>query len=189
MDMSKLGPQTNPSKPTTVAGQIEAGQRKRSPMSRPRRRLETTPIPGFYLYWAREEDVEQFFQAGYELVKSHEVTVNHRDSLGTSSEASGNIDLGTNVRMWAGRAENGQAEYHILMKIKEEWHQEDQQMLADRNAAILKSIFRGDQLPSVGPGQDNSQRYVDPERTSFESDKIVHRAKPALFNRRPKKVV
>lgn len=171
MEISSLQMQPNPGS-LRHAEERATSERKRIPMSVPRRRLECTPIPGYHLYWAREEDMGLFIDAGYEFVARGEARVNYRDRVAGRVEEDGNLDLGDRVKMWAGRGEDGRPHYHILMKIREEWYEEDQALLRNHNAKILQAIFRGEVVvdtdaSGASAGGDLSNRYVDKERTSL----------------------
>lgn len=153
--------------PANAPGPSEgSASRKRIPMSVPRRKLETTVIPGFRCYWFLEERIPQAIQAGYEFVDDREVHVN-QSGVASDLSVSGNQSLDSRVRIHAG---GGQ--YFILMKIKEEWFREDQQLIAKRNAEVLSQIFRGEVIVE-GEGapqqsqSDRNLRYVDLDRTSL----------------------
>lgn len=146
--------------------------RKRIPLSIPQRKLEVAPIPGFHLYWFRDDNVERALQAGYEFVDDKEVSLNQH-GVATRKEISGNADLGSHVRVIAGTAANGSAEHLTLMKIREEWWKEDQKVLEERNASVLAAIFQDEQImgsEQLSP-EDRATRYV----------------KTALFNRPTRK--
>ena len=171
MEISNLGMQPNPGSLRQIEERASE-ERKRVPMSVPRRRLECTSIPGYHLYWAREEDIGLFMDAGYEFVSRSESRVNYRDRVAGRANEDGNLDLGDRVKMWGGRGEDGRAYYHILMKIREQWYEEDQTLLRNHNAKILQAIFRGEividtSAEGKSSGGDLSQRYVDKERTSM----------------------
>lgn len=157
----------------------QPGLRKRIPMSVPTRKLEATDIPGYRLYWFVERNISRAIQAGYEFVDDREVTLNQH-GVGTDLEISGNADLGSRVRVVAGKGQSGQGEYLTLMKIKMEFFREDQKLIADRNASVLAQIFRGEQIYTqpTESQQDIDLRYVDTGKTSFQK---------ALFQRPPRK--
>lgn len=150
----------------------EKAARKRIPMSVPSRKLEVPPIPGYHLYWFADRNVARAIQAGYEFVEDREVPLNQLN-VATSRDISGNSDLGSHVRVIGGTAEGGGVEHLTLMKIKEEWYLEDQQVLEKRNAQIIQAIFRDEQIlgSEQVSAEDRGQRYV----------------KTALFNRPKRK--
>lgn len=151
-------------------------ERKRIPMSTPQRRLEVTPIVGYHLHWFRDDNIERAINAGYEFVEDREVELNQRGAA-TSRDISGNADLGTRVRIVSGMGAQG-AEFLTLMKIKEEFFQEDQKAIENRNASIMSAIFRDEQIlgSDKQDGTDKALSYVK------QAD-----ANLPLFNRRAKK--
>lgn len=191
----KLGPQPNPGS-LHAAVERMTKERKRIPMSVARRRLECAPIPGYHLYWAREDDVGLFIDAGYEFVSRSETHVAFSDYIAGSSTSDGNQDLGDRVKVWGGRWEDGRHYHHVLMKIRLEWYEEDQKLLRNHNAKILQAIFRGEVVvdsftdedgKTHSSGGDNSQRYVDQERTGIKRGSAPRSAGTSLFQRPVKK--
>lgn len=160
--MTTQNPQTSNQNPSQRAGNVVRGDFKRVPMSVPRQRLSVPSLPGYYLYWMLESNVPRAQAAGYEFVLQDDLPVNQR-GVGTDSQISGNADLGSHVRVVAGLGPAGEPEYHVLMKLREEWYLEDQNALQKANSQRLSAIFgegavAGDsQLPS---GSDASNRYV-----------------------------
>jgi len=153
--------------------------RKRIPMSVPTRRLEVPDISGFHTHWALEHNVARMLEAGYEIVKRGEVPINQR-GVASNINVSGNTDLGDNISVIGGMGESGKPELHILMKIRNEWWEEDRKVIDGRNASIFEQIFRGQKILGVetdAPG-DKGTRYIDPSRTTSPK---------ALFQRPPKK--
>lgn len=150
-------------------------------MSVPTRRLEATDIPGFHLHWFVDRNIHRAIQAGYEFVDDKEVELNQH-GVATSSEISGNADMGSRVRVVAGEGQDGKGEYLTLMKIKEEWFREDQAALEKRNASILEQIFRGEKIYTAEGElqEDKNLRYIDRDRTSYQPS-------PALFQRPTRK--
>jgi len=154
-------------KQATPATRVMAASRKRIPLSTPQLRLEVPDVPGFHLHWFVDKNVPRAIQGGYEFVNADEVAIN-AVNVGTSSNMSGNADLGNHVKVIAGTGEDGKSEHLNLMKIREEWWKEDQKVLESRNTSIIQAIFRDEQV--LGSG-DKSQQYV----------------KKALFNRPARK--
>lgn len=165
-------PQTNPSNPPAAVEAAKPAVRKRIPMSVPQRKLEVPEIPGFHLYWFRESSVPRAIQGGYEHVYSQDLPVNQLN-VANDKGISGNQDLGSHVRIVGGVAEGGGVEYAVLMKIREEWWQEDQDAISKKNAGVMEAIFNKEQI--IGSekvqGGDRDLRYV----------------KTALFNRPTRK--
>lgn len=166
MTDTKPNPANSPAKP----------ERKRIPMSVPQRKLEVNPIPGYHTHWFREDNIERAIQAGYEFVDAKEVEVNQFNP-GTSKDISGNADLGSRVRVVSGMGLQG-PEYLTLMKVKEEWYNQDKETLEKRNADVMSAIFKGEQIlgSDKQSAEDRRQAYVK------QAD-----ANLPLFNRRPRK--
>lgn len=139
-------PAQNPANPVGAAPFTRA----RVPMNVPRRRLAVEPIPGYRLYWHREQDIERAIDAGYEMVQRSEVRVNSR-RIGASSLASGNTALGSEVSV-VGSA--GTGERLILMKIREEYYREDKAAIFEEYAENMRTIFEGEviMMPDGGAG-------------------------------------
>lgn len=157
VDQEKQNPAERPGKPKA--------ERQRVPMSVPVQKLEVPPIPGFHLHWFRDEPerIARAQRAGYEFCDPNEVDLNNTD-LGGESAASGNTDLGSRVSVISGEEtrQDGQPGRLILMKIKSEWWEADQLLVAERNEAVAEAIRGG----SVGAGggkenpRDVSARYT-----------------------------
>lgn len=142
--------------PTTVA------ERRRIPMNAQVQKFAVDPIPGYHLHWflSNPARLARAVQAGYERVLDDEVTLN-----GINLAGEGNMDLGSGVSIPSGAlGRDGQAEMHILMKIKEEWYQESEKLLEARNEGVAAAL-RGD--GAVEPGMDPSHRYIDKSRTKL----------------------
>ena len=148
---------------------ILAGRRRRIPMSTAQRKMEVGAIDGFYLYWALESNLEVMMQAGYEFVDRGEANM---INVGMASDhsLSGNTDLGTRVSMVGSLAgTHGGPERAYLMKLRQEWRDEDRKVIDDRNAAILGGIFKDEKIYTV----DGAVREKNP----------LEYVRTALFNR------
>lgn len=168
-------PQANPANAAVSAKDQAAPERKRIPFSVRQRKLEVPEISGYHLHWFRESNVPRALQAGYEMVKAEEVPIN-QFGVGNSKSISGNMDLGSGVKVVGGEGERGEAVYLCLMKIRLEWWLEDQKAIEQTNLSTLQAIFKDKSV--VGDSQqsadsDTSQRYV----------------KQALLQRPPRKKV
>lgn len=152
---------------------IVAGRRKRIPMSTAQRKMEVAAIDGYYLYWFAEINLPAAMQAGYEFVDRSETNL-IQTGLANDKSISGNTDLGTRVSM-IGSLDGplGGPERAYLMKLRQEWRDEDRKVIDDRNAAIVGSIFKDEKI--YGP--EGSQR----EKGSLEY------VRTALFNRPTRK--
>jgi hypothetical protein len=129
----------------------------RIPMSLPNPKLAVPDIPGWYLYWFREENVEKAFQAGYIMVERGEVIL-HSNNVAEDSILDGNTSLGNQVSLVNGTHENGSPMTAFLMKIPQEIRDEDQTKLNDVNASVLQQVFRGEEIyTGVGTGNADHQ--------------------------------
>ena len=160
--MEKLNPATK--------SERSAAERKRIPMSVPVQKLEAPEIPGYHLHWFRGEPdrLQRAVDAGYEFVEDREMKIN-AVGLGSDSTRSGNTDMGSRVSVVnAGDlGPDGQPSRMILMKIKQEYHEEDQKLVEERNelvAATLRGGLMGSEKDASG---DTRQRYVDKSRTNL----------------------
>lgn len=151
-----------PAPPAQEPSRREITARTRIPMSIPRRKLDVPEIPGYFLYWHLESNVPAALQAGYEFVDMGEVPV-HQMGIGTDTRIEGSSDLGSRIRVHAGIGQSGASEYHVLMKLRQEWRDEDQKVIDQRNADIMGGIFQKEQIMD-GSNQvsetDKDQRYV-----------------------------
>ena len=158
-----------PTNPGTDAGKTVA-ERKRIPMSVPVQRLEVADLPGYHLHWflSSPERLQRAMDGGYEFVDEQEMKINNV-SLGGTSAASGNTDMGSRVSIVSGQevGKDGQPTRLILMKIKQEWWDEDQVLVENRNSKVRDALLGG----MIGaendrPG-DSQHRYVDKTRTQI----------------------
>lgn len=164
---------TTPEKaPINPANAVTPQRRARIPMSVPQRKLEVSEIPGYHLHWFRDDNINRAVQAGYEFVEDKEVHLN-QSGVGTSKDITGNSDLGSRVRVVSGTAADGNAEHLTLMKIRNEYWEEDRKAIENRNADVMSAIFRDEQVlgSEKVSAEDRSQSYV----------------KTALFNRPTRK--
>jgi hypothetical protein len=148
-----------PVNPANKVAPASSAARKRIPMSTPQRRLEVPDIAGYRLYWFVERNVERALQGGYEFVDSKEIALNQR-GIGTSSNVSGNSDMGSRVSVISGQGQDGQPERLVLLKIKQEWFEEDQAVLQARNKQIEDAIRRGQVGAEKSDALDWAQAYL-----------------------------
>ena len=147
-----------------------AAQRRRIPMSIPVQRLEVADIPGYHLHWflSTPERLQRAIDGGYEFVDERDVKVN-AVSLGGDSAISGSTDMGSRVSIVSGQevGKDGQPTRLVLMKLKQEWWDEDQVLVEAKNTKVRDSLVGG----MIGaendrPG-DTQHRYVDKTRTQI----------------------
>lgn len=137
-------------------------ERTRVPMSIPMGKLQVPDIPGYHLHWFRGDAtrLQRAILGGYTFVDLDEVELT---ALGVANSVADqtSTDMGTRVSVSSGKdAPNGQPERLYLMKIKEEFWNEDQAKLLERNESIAAAI-RGDGYQQAGG--DNSHRYIPPD--------------------------
>jgi hypothetical protein len=110
-----------------------------------------TNLPGFHLYIFNDTPgrITAAMDNGYEFVTPDEVGGT------TENVVSRNTDLGDKVRFLVG-SNDGEPMYAYLMKIKQEWWDEDQLELQKKNDKISSAI-RGGKL--TGDGQNTEGFY------------------------------
>ncbi len=150
-------------------GATRVSDRKRIPMSVPRQKLAAPEIPGYHLHWMKgtPDRLQQAEQGGYEFVDASETAVSNV-SLGGDASRSGSTDLGTRVSVLAGDevGPDGQPIRLYLMKIREEWHQEDLLAQGEHSERLRATLMAG----KMGAEQDKnasdtSARYVGQQTT------------------------
>ena len=150
---------TTPQNPANAPA--KSVERTRIPMSLPVQKLAVPDIPGYHLHWmlGTPSRLAQALKAGYEFVDGSEVEV-ISTGLADSSTANGNTDLGSRVSVIAGAdtGADGQEQRLYLMKIKQEWFDEDQRALANRNEDIARALRGGYDTDSNPHGSEN--RYI-----------------------------
>lgn len=154
----------NPANPV----QKSKEERKRIPMSVPVQRLEAPDIPGYHLHWflGTKERMARALDGGYEFVDNTELSINNV-GLGGDSTLSGNTDMGSRVSVVSGEevGKDGQPTRLVLMKIKQEWYEEDQKLVEARSEQTAAAL-RGGLLGSE-QDRDVRHRYVDKARTAI----------------------
>lgn len=129
---------TQSSNPANSLKEVAVDRINRIPMSTSMPKFQVDEIPGWHLHWFSESRVRRAQQAGYELVRPSECTLNGR-GVGTSV---GNTDLGDCVTIVGSPGNN--VERMVLMKLKEEWWQEDRRAMMARNGKVVEAIFGGE---------------------------------------------
>jgi hypothetical protein len=96
-------------------------------------------IPGYHLHIFNDAPgrIQQALNDGYEFVQPEEV-----GGVG-DNVVSRNTDIGDKVRFLVGTDASGEPLYAYLMKIKQEWYEEDQVELQKRNDMTDAAIKRG----------------------------------------------
>jgi hypothetical protein len=143
-------------------------ERKRIPMSVPVQRLEVPEIPGYHLHWFinSPERIQRALEGGYEFVEHRDMKINSV-GLGGDSALSGNTDMGSRVSVISGQeiGKDGQPTRLVLMKIRQEWYEEDQKLINSQNERVAASIRGGQLGADKEVGGDAVHRYVDKSRT------------------------
>jgi len=156
--------------PASTADGKSSSERKRIPMSVPVQRLETADIPGYHLHWftSSPERLQRALDGGYEFVDEREMKINNV-SLGGDSAVSGNADMGSRVSVVSGQeiGKDGQPTRLILMKIRQEWWDEDQKQVEARNTKVRDSLLGGMIGAEHDQRGDAQHRYVDKTRTQI----------------------
>lgn len=104
---------------------------KRIPFGVPKTKLGVNlSIPGHYLYWCNdiENQIEEARAGGYEFVIPKEI---------------GEVREDSQVRRLVGTKKDGSPLYAYLLKIKQEWHEEDKAQLAEIDDQFERAIRRG----------------------------------------------
>jgi len=155
--------------PGNIRGKTDA-ERKRIPMSVPVQRLEAPEIPGFHLHWftGSSERLQRALDGGYEFVDERDLKINNV-SLGGDSAASGNTDMGSRVSVVSGQevGKDGQPTRLVLMKIRQEWYEEDQKLVDEKNERTAAALRGGDLGAEKEASGDARHRYVDKSRTQI----------------------
>ena len=155
--------------PSNTKGRTNA-ERKRVPMSVPVQRLEAPEIAGFHLHWflGTPERLQRALDGGYEFVDEREIKINNV-SLGGDSAASGNTDMGSRVSIVSGQevGKDGQPTRLILMKIRQEWYEEDQKLVDEKNEQTANALCGGAIGAEKEASGDARHRYIDKSRTQI----------------------
>ena len=96
-------------------------------------------IPGYHLHIFNDEAgrIEQALATGYEFVEPHEVDL---ETSRRVTETNGAVD--NKIRHVVGKTEGNNAQYAYLMKIKQEYFDEDQKAAQDEISAKENYMLR-----------------------------------------------
>lgn len=123
----------------------QAQRPRRNSIGVPRLTLAVTnEIPGYHLCWMNDDgNVQSALDSGYEFV-----------TRGETELANGvtplNTDMSDKVKQKVGTTQQGDVLYAFLMKIKNEWHEEDMAAIEAENKKIEEAIAGGNIAGSVG---------------------------------------
>ncbi len=123
----------------------EKKERTRVPMSVPQQKLAVPEIPGYYCHWMLgSQRVQQALKAGYEFVDEEETDITST-GLADDATGNGNTDLGSRVSLLAGLdvGSDGKEQRLYLMKIKNEWREEDLRALEERSEVTAAALRCG----------------------------------------------
>ena len=145
-------PQSSPE--TLVRSVSERGtETVRSQAQRPRRNSIGVPrltlavkfeIPGHHLCWMNDDgNVEQALDSGYEFVTRGETELE-------SGVTPTNVDISDKIKQKVGTTQQGDVLYAYLMKIKQEWHEEDMAAIEAQNKQVEDAIASGSINGAVG---------------------------------------
>ena len=111
-------------------------------------------IDGYHIHILNDTPgrISQALENGYEFVSPEEV-----GGATNSNVTDRNTDLGEKVRFLVGHDEKGNSLFAYLMKIPQEWYDEDQQAIQERSDKIDNAIRKG---KIVGDGQNDEGFYL-----------------------------
>ena len=139
---------------TLVRSEADRGtETVRSQAQRPRRNSIGVPrltlavkfdIPGHHMCWMNDDgNVESALDSGYEFVTRGETEL--EDGVSPS-----NVDMGDRIKQKVGTTQQGDVLYAFLMKIKNEWHEEDMAAIELQNKQVEDAIVSGSINGAVG---------------------------------------
>ena len=143
---------------TQVTSQVRAEcdrpqRAQRTPFGVPTTKLGVTlEVPGHHLYWCNDAGgkIEQAQAGGYEFVTPKEI---------------GETRDGSQVKRLVGTNKDGSPLYAYLLKIKQEWHEEDKSKLAEVDDQFEKAIKQGKLLEQPGENRYNGGIRFQTNRT------------------------
>jgi hypothetical protein len=143
--------------------------RKRIPMDVPQQRLEVQEIPGWRLYWFKEENVAKAYCDGhYDFVTQEDARLNRITIAGNPRE-SGNTDLGSGVSIIGGKDADGRPQRLVLMKLPIEFFKEDQAAKMLKNTERLSGVFEGEKIFGEDGEVNDSGQLTYTKDVSFRS--------------------
>ena len=127
--------------PTIVRKEMDRATRKsRAPFGSTRLKLEVTGnIPGYHLHWVNDSPgrIAQAEEGGYQFVEKGELSMSY------NNVTSRDKDLGSRMQVLVGTNEDGSPLYAYLMKLQQDWYEEDQQAGQSQIDTVDASIRGG----------------------------------------------
>jgi hypothetical protein len=149
------------------------GDRTRISMSNAELKLAIPEIPGYHLHWmiGTPSRIAQALKAGYTFVEHDEVETVNTDIAGDFTK-NGNSDLGSRVSTVAGSdtGEDGKEQRLYLMKLPQEFRDDDERAMLDRSERIASSIRGASDLANNPYGRES--RYI-PESMASKMNGIL----------------
>jgi len=129
----------------TIVVRSQAQRTRRSSFGAPKLSMAVTvEVPGHHLCWMNDDgNVEKALESGYEFVSKHETEIEN-------GVAPSNVDMTDRIKLKVGTLEGGDPLYAYLMKIKNEWYEEDMNAIEQENRKIEEAIAGGNINGSLG---------------------------------------
>jgi hypothetical protein len=152
--MATKGRNTQSSPETLVRSEAErSSDAVRTQSKRPRRNSIGVPrltlavrseIPGYHLCWMNDDgNVQSALDSGYEFVTRGETELE-------SGVTPSNIDQTDKIKQKVGTTASNEPLYAYLMKVKQEWHEEDMLEIENQNKHIEEAIAGGNINGAIG---------------------------------------
>lgn len=131
----------------------------RVPMSLPTAKLSVPDMPGYFLYWHLGKNVPRALRAGYVFVDQDDLDIEQK-GVANAADESGSTDMGTRISVLAGGStEDGlQSERLYLMKLPQEWREQDEAKMGAVNENIAVALRAG--LLGAEEDPDKNRRYM-----------------------------
>ena len=139
----------------------------RIPMSVPTLRLQVPDIPGWHLHWMLDRNVSRALKAGYVFVSDGEVDVNNLN-IADDPSTSGSTDLGSRISVAAAREPDDltkQTQRLYLMKLPQEWWDQDQAKRDEVNEGIARTMRAG--MAGAEGDPEKAMRYLKEGQDMF----------------------
>lgn len=162
-------------------GEARITDSNRIPMSSGQQKLSVPDIPGYHLHWMRgtPDRLQAALQGGYEFVDQSETRQTNL-LLGGDATQSGNTDMGTRVSVIAGEevGSDNQPVRLYLMKLKQEWHEQDMQSQEGKSERLRKTLLSG----GMGQGKHEGDGDADSRYVGAQTSRNMFQPKPIRRN-------